>query len=236
MHHCMNVVTGPEGEAQAVLLRAATSPNGVPATGPGLLTKAFAIDRSLDGASFLERGGDLWLEEGEPVPARAVRRTPRVGVDYAGAWAKRRLRLLVVRVILGASVLLSALACHSGDAARTCSDLAGDLYHARNSAEPRDLVELLSRKNRAGQDATRLIPQLRERDATTGRHKFRRRYLTLTNPTQDRAGPYFNIRIGFDLEFDKDVTTSETIVCEVDDSGTQGVITAIEFRQITPSK
>ena len=95
MHHCMNVVTGPEGVAQAVLLRAATSPNGVPATGPGLLTKAFAIDRSLDGASFLDRDGALWLEEGEPVPDRAVRRTPRVGVDYAGAWAKRKLRFVL---------------------------------------------------------------------------------------------------------------------------------------------
>jgi DNA-3-methyladenine glycosylase len=95
MHHCMNVVTGPEGVAQAVLLRAATSPNGVPATGPGLLTKAFAIDRSLDGASFLDRAGVLWLEEGEPVPDRAVRRTRRVGVDYAGAWAKRKLRFVL---------------------------------------------------------------------------------------------------------------------------------------------
>lgn len=95
MHHCMNVVTGPEGEAQAVLLRAADSPNGSPATGPGLLTKAFGIDRSLDGASFLERDGVIWLEEGETVSDRSVRRTPRVGVDYAGAWAKRKLRFVL---------------------------------------------------------------------------------------------------------------------------------------------
>ena len=94
MHHCMNVVTGPKGEAQAVLLRATTSPNGAKATGPALLTKAFSIDRELDGASLLERGGPLWLEEGEPVPDRSVKRTPRIGVDYAGAWAKRKLRFL----------------------------------------------------------------------------------------------------------------------------------------------
>jgi DNA-3-methyladenine glycosylase len=94
IHHCMNVVTGPKGVPQAVLLRGATSPNGVPATGPGLLTKAFAIDRTLDGASFLDRKGVLWLEEGEPVLDREVRRTPRIGVDYAGAWAKRKLRFI----------------------------------------------------------------------------------------------------------------------------------------------
>ena len=94
MHHCMNVVTGPGGEAQAVLLRAATSPNGVSATGPGRLTKAFAIDRTLDGASFLERGTSIWFEEGEPIPDRSVKRTARIGVDYAGAWAKRKLRFL----------------------------------------------------------------------------------------------------------------------------------------------
>jgi len=92
MHHCMNVVTGPGGEAQAVLLRAATSPNGASASGPGRLTKAFAIDRTLDGASFLARDSGIWLEEGESVSDREVERTQRIGVDYAGSWAKRKLR------------------------------------------------------------------------------------------------------------------------------------------------
>ncbi|HJQ98851.1 MAG TPA: DNA-3-methyladenine glycosylase [Candidatus Polarisedimenticolaceae bacterium] len=96
MHHCMNVVTGPGGEAQAVLLRATTSPNGAKATGPARLTKAFAIDRALDGASFLEPESPIWLEEGEPVPDRSVKRTARIGVDYAGTWAKRKLRFLWV--------------------------------------------------------------------------------------------------------------------------------------------
>ena len=38
---------------------------------------------------------ELWLEAGEPVAARQVRRTPRIGVDYAGAWARRRLRYVI---------------------------------------------------------------------------------------------------------------------------------------------
>lgn len=93
MHHCLNIVTGEAGYPAAILLRASTSPNGSPASGPGRLTRAFAVDRTLDGSSFL--AGPLWLEAGEPVPDKLVRRTPRVGVDYAGSWASRRYRFLV---------------------------------------------------------------------------------------------------------------------------------------------
>mgnify|MGYP002476324137 FL=1 len=94
MHHCLNVVTGDRGYPAAVLLRAAESPDGTaPAVGPGRLTRAFRVDRTLDGASLA--GPDLWLEEGEPVPDRLVRRTPRIGVGYAGAWARKRYRFVV---------------------------------------------------------------------------------------------------------------------------------------------
>ncbi len=93
MHHCLNIVTGSAGYPAAVLLRAAESPDGASASGPGRLTRAFEIDRTLDGASFLE--GPLWLEPGDPVADRAVRRTRRIGVDYAGPWASRRLRFIV---------------------------------------------------------------------------------------------------------------------------------------------
>jgi len=93
MHHCLNIVTGERGHPAAILLRAATSPDGANASGPGRLTRAFAVDRALDGASFLN--GPLWLEAGEPVPDRAIRRTPRIGVDYAGAWATKRYRFII---------------------------------------------------------------------------------------------------------------------------------------------
>jgi DNA-3-methyladenine glycosylase len=93
MHHCLNIVTGEAGYPAAVLLRGATSPNRANAFGPGRLTRAFSVDRTLDGSSFLS--GPLWLEAGEPVPDRSVRRTPRIGVDYAGSWASRRFRFVV---------------------------------------------------------------------------------------------------------------------------------------------
>jgi len=93
MHHCLNIVTGEAGHPAAILLRAAESPDGASASGPGRLTRAFAVGRDLDGASFIS--GPMWLEAGEPVPDSAVRRTRRIGVDYAGSWASRRYRFII---------------------------------------------------------------------------------------------------------------------------------------------
>ncbi|HUB08317.1 MAG TPA: DNA-3-methyladenine glycosylase [Myxococcales bacterium] len=90
MHHCVNVVTDPEGYPAAVLLRALEPLEGLEArtSGPGRLCRALAIDRSLNGADL--RGDELYLEPGDP--PRRVRATARIGVAYAGAWARRRLR------------------------------------------------------------------------------------------------------------------------------------------------
>jgi DNA-3-methyladenine glycosylase len=88
--HCLNVVTGAPGVPHAVLLRA-LEPLGGPderTWGPGLLCRALAIDRRLNGADLL--GEALWIEQppaGAP-PAR-IARTTRIGVDYAGEWAQR---------------------------------------------------------------------------------------------------------------------------------------------------
>jgi DNA-3-methyladenine glycosylase len=94
MHHCLNLVTGEADHPSAVLVRAAAWPDDPrAASGPGKLARAFGIDRALDGASLL--GPELWLEEGSPVPDRTVGRSRRIGVDYAGTWATRRLRFFV---------------------------------------------------------------------------------------------------------------------------------------------
>lgn len=93
-YHCLNVVTGTAGYPAAVLLRAAEPPlAGETASGPGRLTRAFRIDRALDGASFLD--SELWLERGQPARDRQVRRTARVGVESAGWWARRRFRFVI---------------------------------------------------------------------------------------------------------------------------------------------
>ena len=90
MHWMLNVVTGAEGVPAAVLIRGVGDH-----VGPGRLTKALAIDRGFDAAAASPRSG-LWFEEsGIAVPRRLVRRTPRIGVGYAGAWAGKHLRFVV---------------------------------------------------------------------------------------------------------------------------------------------
>lgn len=89
MHWMLNVVTGAEGVPAAVLIRGA----GI-FSGPGRVTRGLGIDRAFDGLAAARPSG-LWLESGVPVPPRWVRRTPRIGVGYAGAWAERPLRFLV---------------------------------------------------------------------------------------------------------------------------------------------
>lgn len=93
MHHCLNVVTEGEGFPAAVLIRAmeplegtATmqanrggQPQRALTNGPGKLCQALAIDRRLN-SHDLTAGVELWLERGEPAPARAIVTTPRVNV------------------------------------------------------------------------------------------------------------------------------------------------------------
>ncbi len=90
IHWMLNVVTESEGFPAAVLLRGAGQ-----WTGPARLTKALDIDRSFNGAAAIVSSG-LWIEDrGETVARSQVRRTPRIGVDYAGPWAAKPYRFLL---------------------------------------------------------------------------------------------------------------------------------------------
>jgi len=95
LHHCMNVVTQPEGQASAVLLRALQPLGGLdPHTrGPGLLCKAMGIDRRLNGHDLLSPA--FHIAEAEAAERIVIVRRPRIGVDYAGHWAKRLLRFYI---------------------------------------------------------------------------------------------------------------------------------------------
>jgi DNA-3-methyladenine glycosylase len=108
MHHCMNVVSGTDQDASAVLIRAVEPISGVETmrarrgataatderlgAGPARLCQALGIDRDLGGLDLL-RGDRLWLaidpDAGE-VDAAGISVGPRIGVAYAGPdWAQR---------------------------------------------------------------------------------------------------------------------------------------------------
>ena len=84
VHEMLNIVTGPAESPQAVLIRGVEG-----STGPGRLTKAMGIGRSLNGISFID--SDLiWLETDTSVPAR-LKALPRVGISYASEEDRQRL-------------------------------------------------------------------------------------------------------------------------------------------------
>jgi DNA-3-methyladenine glycosylase len=95
MHHCMNVVTEREGQAAAVLLRAIEPVSNIDGRtqGPGLLCRAMAIDRTMTGHDLLS--DDLYISEGGKPEIMTIERRPRIGVDYAGPWAKCLLRFYI---------------------------------------------------------------------------------------------------------------------------------------------
>jgi DNA-3-methyladenine glycosylase len=93
MHFMFNVVSGVEGEAHAVLIRAAEPLDGWDAvlTGPGLFARAFEIARPDNGID-LTRGDTFFVADDGYV--RRIVKSKRVGVDYAGRWKDRLLRFV----------------------------------------------------------------------------------------------------------------------------------------------
>jgi DNA-3-methyladenine glycosylase len=95
MYFCMNVVTEREGHASAVLLRAVEPVTNIEerTQGPGLLCRAMRIDKCLNGYDLT--GNNFYIAApGKSEPMVIVKR-PRVGVDYAGHWARRHLRFYI---------------------------------------------------------------------------------------------------------------------------------------------
>jgi DNA-3-methyladenine glycosylase len=90
MHAMLNVVTGTEGDAQAVLIRAAEALNfEANLSGPGRLCKGMGITTGDNGVDFC--GSEMFFLSGNGSELKILQ-TPRVGVDYAGVWKDELLR------------------------------------------------------------------------------------------------------------------------------------------------
>jgi DNA-3-methyladenine glycosylase len=107
IHHCMNVVCGPETKPEAVLVRGVAVDQGIElarrrrgtavparrlASGPGNVARAFGVDRALNGIDLLD--GPMRIV---PHARRdlVIATGPRIGVEYAGEWAARPLRFWI---------------------------------------------------------------------------------------------------------------------------------------------
>lgn len=103
LHWCANIVTGTDGIASAVLIRAGRVVEGEDlarkrrggkvesprlARGPGNFCQALGITAEHNGTDLLT-GASVELLEGEPVPAALIRVGPRVGVSRAHNWQHR---------------------------------------------------------------------------------------------------------------------------------------------------
>ncbi len=99
IHHLFNVVTGIDGVANAVLIRAIEPVDNIAlvqkrrkidkfkpqlTAGPGVMSKALDIKTTLDGTSLLKKEGVIWIEDrGIIIDENDIQACPRIGVDYA---------------------------------------------------------------------------------------------------------------------------------------------------------
>ncbi|MDI3387498.1 DNA-3-methyladenine glycosylase [Streptomyces sp. B-S-A8] len=103
LHWCANVVTGTDGMASAVLIRAGRVIEGEDlarkrrgakvegprlARGPANFCQALGITAEHNGTDLLT-GASVALSEGKPVPAALIQAGPRVGVSRAHDWQHR---------------------------------------------------------------------------------------------------------------------------------------------------
>ena len=106
MHHCFNVVTGPEGEGNAVLIRALEPVTGINlmqrrrntkllrslCSGPGKVCQALGITKNEYGLDLCAADSPLRLIRYRHIPEAQIVATPRINVAYAeeaAAWPWR---------------------------------------------------------------------------------------------------------------------------------------------------
>ena len=95
IHHCLNVVTGPEGEGSAVLIRGILPLEGLDTirqrrgttikdsqlcNGPGKICQAFGLDRTWNNHPFWKAPLEI-LSDSLTVHPGSITRTPRIGIS-----------------------------------------------------------------------------------------------------------------------------------------------------------
>lgn len=81
MYWLLNLVTGSEGDASAVLIRGIEG-----CSGPGRVGRELKLDRSFYGESLIT-SPRIWIEDAQPVAE--IKTSKRIGIGYAGEWANK---------------------------------------------------------------------------------------------------------------------------------------------------
>lgn len=90
MYEMLNIVTGKDGYPSAVLIRGVEGIDG-----PGKLTRELGITRAFN-TKPATMGNGLWIEDrGITIPKSGMSATPRIGVAYAGKWARKKWRFVI---------------------------------------------------------------------------------------------------------------------------------------------
>ena len=85
IHHCLNVVTDKENFASGVLIRAVfiSDENERSASGPGLVTKTFGVDLSINYLKVI-KNNCLWITNRElNIEQKDLIQTTRIGISKA---------------------------------------------------------------------------------------------------------------------------------------------------------
>ena len=90
IHEIFNVVSGPEGSPQGVMIRGIEG-----AIGPGRATKVLKIDRSLSGIDLMA-SDEIWIED-DGYSFNSFEVKTRIGIDYADEVDRARLWRFVAK-------------------------------------------------------------------------------------------------------------------------------------------
>jgi len=91
MHYCLNIVTERDGYPAAILIRGV---EGI--SGPGRVTKYIGIDKRYNAVPASRTSG-LWIEDrGVVIKPQSIRRSKRIGVEYAGSWKDKKWRFWII--------------------------------------------------------------------------------------------------------------------------------------------
>ena len=86
----LNIVTEEKDYPAGVLIRSTENIRG-----PGRVAREFKIDKSFYGLPLGKKAG-LWIEDSKKISRKNILKTPRIGVDYAGIWAKKPYRFILI--------------------------------------------------------------------------------------------------------------------------------------------